>query len=342
MTSARLLAGMRRDGVSGAIGLALLLWTGIPQVALAQALPVGESEILVDFKDFEPPQAPESVAIDKVGNAFVSFFEGSTWKFTRDLEPVPVCDLTFGGGIAVDAPGNAYVIGVRFVPEFIVAVFRIPRRGGACEVFADVTGAMARPNALAFDKIGNLYVTDSARGQIHRITRGGAVEMWLDDVLLHPVPLDGAPDFIVGANGIQYWQGSLIVANTTQQTLVRIPIRSNGSAGAAEVLYSVDVNRGGPVFFPDGLALDVHGNIYAADGLSSQLVKVWADGTYAEIVAAAFAGDPLEGPTAVAFGSGMGDRKNMFVTNSGAIDPMATGNSSLIRIGIGSPGNPLP
>lgn len=318
--------------------LALLLTFPFAAVALAEALPEGQAEVVVNFV---PPQAPDGVVIDKTGNVFVSFFMGDAWKFPVDADPSPVCELFFGGGLAVDGSGNVFVIGLRFEPAFIVGVFRIPRDGGECEHIPG-TEIISRPNALAFDKIGNLYVTDSTLGRIYRITPEGLVDLWIDDPLLHPVALPGDPAFIVGANGVQHWQRSLIVANTTQMSLVRIPIRNDGSAGAAEELYGVASNPGGPVFFPDGLALDVLGNIYATDALSSQLVRVSADGTHAEIFAAAFSGAPLDGPTSVAFGTGTGERKNMFVTNSGIIDPAAIGAPSLIRIGTGVPGNPLP
>lgn len=334
----RRLTDMLSRRIPGAVALAVLICMPVPHAAVAEALPAGESEVLVDFV---PPLAPDAVAVDKTGNVFVSFFVGDAWKFAPGADPVPVCELFFGGGLAIDPSGNAFVIGVRFEPVFVVGVFRIPRDGGECEHIPG-TEIAVRPNALAFDNIGNLYLTDSTIGRIFRIAPDGAVELWIDDPLLHPVPLPGDPGFIVGANGIQYWQGSLIVANTTQKSLVRVPILADGSAGTAGVLYGVAANPGGPVFFPDGLALDVHGDIYATDALSSQLVRVSADGMHAEIFAAAFAGDPLDGPTAAAFGTGMGDRKNMFVTNSGFIDPAATGSPSLIRIGTGVPGNPLP
>jgi sugar lactone lactonase YvrE len=336
--SVKLLGGSGYIGVARSAALALLIGVPVSHSALAEALPAGDSEALVEF---EPPQYPGSVAVDKRGNVLVSFVEGGVMKYASDGPPSLACDVQFSRGLAVKADGDAFVVGLRLTPEFLLGVFHIPRDGSPCTHIPG-TGQIEQPNALAFDNTGNLYVTDHAPGRIYRIMPGGAVELWIEDPLLAPVPFPGDPGFVVGANGIQYWKSSLIVANTTQQSILQIPILPDGRPGSVEIHYSVADNPGGPVFFPDGLALDVHGNVYAADALSSQIVRVSADGSYAEILAAAFAGDPLDSPTSLEFGTGKGDRKNMFVVNSGLIGPSAMGRPSLIRIGTGVPGNPLP
>jgi sugar lactone lactonase YvrE len=336
--SERMLGGSGRRGLTAAAGLALLVALSVPHGTLAGALSMGDSEVQIVF---EPPQFPDTVAVNKRGDVLVSFVLGGVWNFTAGAAPSLVCDVDFSRGLAVKADGDAYVVGVRLSPTFLLGVYRLPRDGGPCTHLPG-TDQIAQPNALAFDKVGNLYVTDHDPGRIYRISPGGTVDLWLEDPLLAPVPLPGDPGFVVGANGIQYWQGSLLVANTTQRSILRVPILPEGSPGPVAVLYDVAANPGGPVFFPDGLALDVHGNVYAADAISSQIVRVSADGSYAEILAAAYAGHPLDSPTSLAFGTGKGNRKNLFVTNSGLIGPSAMGMPSLIRIGTEVPGNPVP
>jgi sugar lactone lactonase YvrE len=329
-----------RRGLMFLVGIVLMVAVLTPERVQAQLLPEGASEVVANFDG--PFQNPEGVAVDKSGNVFVSFFDplGQVWKFTPNGDTPVVCSLTVALGLAVDAPGNAFVAGGTLTAEgLLTAVFRIPREGGPCEQIPG-TEQIVNPNALAFDKVGNLYVTDSLLGRIYRTSPGGQVELWSDDPLLS---FADPPNFAeVGANGIQYWKGSLIVANTDLVSILRIPVLDDGSAGAVEVLHNAFVDPG-PLFIPDGIALDTNGDIYVADPGLSQLVRVARDGSFAELVAAAPSGAPLDSPTSLTFGTGMQDRKNVFMANSAVFDPTDPPQGpSLVKIGTGTPGNPLP
>jgi sugar lactone lactonase YvrE len=301
----------------------------LPANARAEALPVGEGVVVRAAMGIPP----EGVAVDKTGQIFVSDFGGRILKLTQG-DQFQVCQTPPPAlGLTVDASGNAYVAATG-------GVYRIDRDGSGCSAISGTEG-ITYPNALAFDKVGNLYVTDSVEGKIYRIsTWGNVVELWADDPLFKPWPLPD-PTLIVGANGIQYWRGSLIVANTSQFKIIRIPIRDDGSAGTAEVLFDA-LTPTGPLFVPDGITLDVYGNIYIADPAFSQLVRVAADGQAVEILANGFAGAPLDNPTSLAFGTGKGDRKNVYMVNAAIFGPPDEPGPSLVKFGTGNPGNPLP
>ena len=69
--------------------------------------------------------------------------------------------------------------------------------------------------------------------------------------------IPGVPQ--VGANGIAFTRAdkALLVGNTSDGTLVKIPIKKDGTAGTASIISH-------DVLGADGLALDVKGNIYVA------------------------------------------------------------------------------
>ena len=331
--------------------MATVLMAGAVSVG-AGALPKGEIDLVISF-DTNLGEHPEGVAVDKSGNVFVSMtYLGEIWKITPhgDLSVFySGLDSTGFGvlGLAVDSPGNVFAVVASMNPS-TQGVYRISRDGTTAERIPGTEG-MFFPDGLAFDKRGNLYVTEAHEGAIYRVPRRGAAGLWLQHPLLEGTGL--LYGFVkVGANGIQYSRNSLIVANTEQCLLVQVPILPDGSAGEPEILYDASV-PGFPIgwFMPDGIALDAHGNVYVADPAWSQIVFVAADGSRAAPMATAET--LLDNPTSLAFGTGKGDRKNIFIANYDLVPPeeeAAWGlpvnhdGPSLLKIGAGRPGKPLP
>jgi sugar lactone lactonase YvrE len=193
------------------------------------------------------------------------------------------------------------------------------------------TEAILFPNDLTFDKRGNLYVTDAAGGAVWRIGGSGSVELWAD----HPL-LQGTGDlglgFPYGANGIAFSHGRVIVANTERGMLVAIPIEPAGDAGEPTVLAESRALIG-----VDGIAFDVHGNVYAAVNGQNTLVAARIDGS---IDVLATATDGLNQPSTVAFGTGMRDNQTLFFVNFAVFSPAPTPGVLEVRVGV--PGQPLP
>jgi sugar lactone lactonase YvrE len=277
---------------------------------------------------------PEGVAADKMGNLYVGFMPlGQIRKITADgTDPVVVQFPDPGTlGLAVDAVGNLYASHASGDPA-TGGVYRL-NRDGVLERF-DGTAQMAFPNSLAFDKRGNLYVTDSATGTIWRITSSGAAAPWLQHELLEGLgEVPGYPP--IGANGIAYWQGVLYVANTEKGLILRIPIGVDGSPDEPEILADSP-----DVYGPDGLALDVFGNIYAALVFQDKLVRIDPDdGSVTEL---ATIDDGLDEPASLAFSTQKGDRQAVFVTNFSVIPEDGGAGPALLKVEIGVPGMPLP
>ena len=304
------------------------------------------------FPAFIPLASSEGVAVDKVGNVYVSVREGGhgkILKFSPTGQGSLFADLGPGdvGGLAVDAPGNVYAA----TPT---GVFRVSRRGKAVRLPG--TEQIVGANALAFDSRGNLYVTESSlapraadlspqsslgQGGVWRITPRGDVDLWLESELLSGTcTVLGVP---VGANGIVYLHssgrggptassrcaghgGALYIANTEKGLILRVPILPDGSPGLLDTWVS-QIEEPYPLFgtlptVPDGLSVDIHGNIYAALVACAAVVRFDAVDRSQETIARynVFAPDPadplfalLDTPASLAFGTGKGGRTKLFV-----------------------------
>ncbi|HXJ65413.1 MAG TPA: SMP-30/gluconolactonase/LRE family protein, partial [Actinomycetota bacterium] len=181
------------------------------------------------------------------------------------------------------------------------------------------------------DKQGTIYATDSISGAVWRIPRGGSAAIWAQSPLLQGNGAAGL-GFPLGANGIALRHGRVIVSNTEGGSLVRIPVERDGSAGTPAVIA-----QGPNLFGADGVALSVHGNIYVAVNSQSTLLCVDPGGSITTLATSA---DGLENPASPAFGTGMGERKTLFLTNFAVF--AASPNPALLAASVGEPGQPLP
>jgi sugar lactone lactonase YvrE len=313
---------------------ALILGLVLTTSAIA---PVLADTTVKTIATFDPAagELPEGIAVDKVGNMYFTFDPlGEVWKIRPGGTPSLLKAFGDPGalGLAVDAPGNVYVARETFNPA-THGVWRIDRDAAAERLAGSEN--IVYPNSLAFDKLGNLYVTDTILGAVWRFPPNGTAELWLQHELLEGLNLPEIPiPFPLGANGIAFRQGNLYVANTEKAHIVRIPVLDDGSAGESQIVAE------GPALFPlDGIALDVHGNIYALVIAQSTLVRI--DPANGSITTLATANDGLDFPASLAFGTGKSDRQSVFVTNF-AIGPPGGAGPAILKIDVGIPGMPLP
>jgi sugar lactone lactonase YvrE len=328
-----------------------------------------------EFPDFTQMEAgPEGVAIDNSGNVYVSMGvpAGHTelWKFDRVGAGTLMTTLPgpSPAGLAVDANGKHVYAAQQFV-----GVFKVDMDGGV--ELVPGTNAIVVPNSLAFDKNGNLYITESfsfdvddgidyyplcdftgvpggppfdgnfGRGGIWVVPKGGEAELLMRHDLLTgvcaPIPIP----FPIGANGLAYRQGNLIVANTEKALLLEIPIVETDLLGDISEIADlsglvIDGFTFGPTMI-DGIALDVHGDVYAAIVTGNAIVAVSRDGSAPEVLATDV--DGLTFPASLAFGTGNGERSSVFVTNL-AFEPYPPflAGPGVTKIEVGQPGMPLP
>jgi sugar lactone lactonase YvrE len=92
----------------------------------------------------------------------------------------------------------------------------------------------------------------------------------------------------------------------------------------------------------DGIAMDVHGNVYALLVLQHKLVKIEPDdGTITLLLDEE---DGLWNPASLAFGTGRGDRKSLFIANYAVLPPEPPNSlgPAVLKFGVGVSGLPLP
>jgi sugar lactone lactonase YvrE len=307
---------------------------------------IGNLEVVKAFED-SPNHLPEGITIDKPGNIYVSlgppFFVGGGYgavlRISPDGEGTILVEYPNGpapAGMAVDASGNLY--------------YTLIEPGGTHGGVYRVTGAgsserlpgtenMIVPNGLALDKQGNLFASDSVLGAIWRIPSGGSVpaEIWLEHELI-----SGCTAQDLGANGIAFWEGNLFVANTSRGALVHVPVMTDGSPGEPSVIAgNLDCEPEG-LFSMDGIALDVHGNVYALLVLQNKLVRI--DPTDGSTTLLLDEDDGLWNASSLAFGTGKGDRKSLFMVNYAVLPPEPANSlgPAVLKLDIGVPGLPLP
>jgi sugar lactone lactonase YvrE len=312
--------------------------------AVIQTSASGEVEVVKAFED-SPSHLPEGITIDKAGKIYVSlgppFFVGggfgAVWELSPDgTEASVLAEYPEGpapAGLAVDPQGNVY-FALPNLGQPGGGVFRLTDDGAE---LIPGTESMVVPNGLALDKGGDLFASDSVTGFIWRIPGGGTApaEIWYQGE-----PTAGCPEDI-GANGIAFWKGDLYVANTSKGTLVRIPVLPNGSPGEGEVIAGDPDCEAEGLFGMDGIAFDTHGNVYALLVMQNKVVRIDpSDGTTTTLLTEE---DGLWNPASVAFGTGKGERKSIFITNYAVIEPPEDNlGPAVLKYDVGVPGLPLP
>src|SRR5919204_6602506 len=252
------------------------------------------------------PNVPESITIDQEGDIFVS-------------APLAgkVLELPAGATQAstfVTLPGA--VLGVRLNDEG--DLYAAVLGAGLFEVPAGTTTPVkvASPppgsteffwNGMAFDQRGNLYVSESAAGEIWRLGMDGSFTRWSSSPLLLGTLLPGPCGLVhpaiaagfgpIGANGVFFnKRGDMLVNNTDLGTVVRIPVNADGSAGTPTVFAGPDCLLWGA----DGGAMDTEDNLYVTANSGDKIVRVDPMGHFVLFSDSSL----LHFPTDMAFGTG--------------------------------------
>jgi sugar lactone lactonase YvrE len=246
-------------------GLATFLTQTIPAAAFDR----GHAEIFAVLP--AGATGPEGLTVAANGDVYVATFGFNTAGSVAGPGKIYVYNddghllrtLTVAGS-------SANLLGLAFHPsthallviDFGVAkVLNVDPHTGSASVFMTVTGS-AGLNALTFDSLGNVYVSDSFQGIIWKTgAGGGAATAWVTDPSLATT---GVPPF--GANGLGFNKAgsALFVANTGNDTVVKIPV-TGGTPGTPAVFVN-SINGA------DGLVLDDHDNLWVAANQSDEIV----------------------------------------------------------------------
>lgn len=225
--------------------------------------------------------------------------------------PTPVSGKGFASGMLLH--GNDLYGGlVSFVPDVQPGIYKAVK-GQPATLFAK-HAEMVFPNGMVFDDAGQMYITDSAAGAVFRVSASGEVTKWASGPLLA-----GGKDgcgagkgvgvpFDIGANGIALDGNNLIVTNTDQGSVLRIPVNADGTAGTVATIAGPDCAA---LNGADGLTIAPDGDYVVAVNHQNKLVRVDGAGKITTLLS----GAPLDFPASVTFDGGA-----LYVSNFAFLD----------------------
>lgn len=156
------------------------------------------------------------------------------------------------------------------------------------------------PNYIAFDANGGYFLSDSGEfrktnGSILYFDVHGHGQVW------HAGPFNFA-------NGLAIHGSWLYIVTSFQPGVERVKILPDGSAGQREVFCTL------PETVPDGVAFDIHGNLYVSCYAPNRIYKVEPDRT-TTVWIDDWEAHTLSNPTNIAFGGDGHDQ--LFTSNLG-------------------------
>lgn len=293
-------------------------------------------EVIATF-DPDALEVPESIATDHAGNLYVSLaLTGEVSRIAPSGEvetlaqlpiaiPLEPCFGFVGGQTGLTyTPWGLYVNvnscdtdarGIWWVSTHTGHLAKVA--GLAPEVFA---------NGIAH-RFGYLYASDSFSGRILRAPAwGGQASVWIEDPRLDPVPNPFSP---IGANGVQFYENELYVANSSTGQIIAIEVSHDQSAGASRVHATLEHPC-------DDFAFDLYGTIYCGTNPTNSIVAIYPDGE-TEIVLEG--GEFLDGPSSLAFGRNH-DQHTLYIDNASFPFYPNQGNPSVIALELEVPGYP--
>ena len=261
--------------VTAALGLAFGVLT-----APAGAWDRGDVDVLTVLPDATPgkPSSVEGLTVGPDGNIYVPTFgfnaAGPLTGNSVLYIIAPEGNLLRKVSIAGSSP---HMLGLAFNPinGFLLVldfgagkVLHVDPNTGLSSVFMVPTLTGSGLNALTFDKLGNVYVSNSFNGAIWKTGPNGGTTptIWSDDPLLAP-GTGLTPPF--GANGVEFNNAGTVmyVANTAFHQIIQIPVNPDGSAGTASI-FITGINA------PDGIAVDKNDNLWICANQEDDIIVI--------------------------------------------------------------------
>jgi len=267
---------------------AALASLAVPQAAVAAPQQVGVIQnfgpnLLADCPN------PEGIAIDPTGNLYAASFPA----FQPVRTPSANICVVSPAGVLIDKilvppgpAGSTNLLGELFEPGqgLYVVDFangtpgfgRLLRVDPATHSITTLVTRFAAANGIAQDRHRNLFVSDSFEANIVKVAPDGSTSsVWVSSPLL---AVQGFPPF--GANGVAFDrdQKNMYVANTSNDTIVRIPVLDDGSAGTP-VVFAAGGDATGVLDGADGIMFDATGNLYVCANQANEIQVLAPDGT---------------------------------------------------------------
>lgn len=235
--------------------------------------------------------------------------------------------FNFPAGVAVDSAGNVYVSDQNHIIRKITPA-------GVATTFAGTVGVAGydntpgsvkfnRPEGMAVDAAGNVYVADTSNARIRKITAAGSVSSLAGGTGYGHVDGPAATAQFAAPTGVTVdGSGTVFVVERENHAVRQITsggvVSTIAGAGAqrGQVNGNIAVSR---FFGPDGLTFDTSGNLFAVDRHNSAIRKITTAGDVTSFAGGVFAGSEDNTGTAARFrfpsGIGIDASNNLYVAD---------------------------
>lgn len=238
---------------------------------------------------------PVGIACDQQGNVYVgdasnhrirkitpagvvSTFAGSTQGFTNGTGGAALFNLP--AGLWCDASGTIYTADIaNYAIRKISAGAVVSTMAGGSEGSLDGTGAVAQfqyPVGVCADAQGNIYVADNKNHRIRKVTPAGVVTTFAGSSTMGDADGTGAAAQFQEPYGIcADAQGNIYVADNVAHRIRKITPAGVVTTIAGSTGGFQDGNGAAAKFdSPDGICVDVQGNLYISDYNNNCIRKI--------------------------------------------------------------------
>jgi len=273
---------------------------------------------------------PSGVAIDAGGSVYIS---DSSNNRVRRVAPdgtisTAVASLNsptgLGGptglngpnGLAFDSSGALYIADTnshvirKLLNGSVTTVAGVDGQFGNDGDAGMATDAhLETPNAVAFDRAGNMYIADSGNNRIRVVSRDGTIQQFAGDAQ-QGLPGQGGDNGPATSAQLNYPRalaidpnGNVYIADFFNDRVRMVSAASQTITTVAGTGVRGDAGEGGPatqaeLALPSGLAFDNLGNLYIADALSNRICLL-VNGTLGRVAGGNGAGDTGDGGPAL-------------------------------------------
>ena len=250
---------------------------------------------------------PHAVSVDISGNVYIAdtwnnkvrmvtktgifttFAGTGTWGSSGDGGAATSAQLADPTGVAVDISGNVYIADhgnqkIRMVSSngIVTTIAGSGAWGSYGDNGAATSAQLYYPYGVSVDISGNVYIADSFNNKIRMVTSTGII------TTIAGTGTQGSYGDNGAATSAQLYQpygisvdisGNVYIADYAQRSRIRMVTKAGIITTYAGTGTPGDGGDGGPatsaqVYGPEGVAVDISGNVYIADTFNNKIRKV--------------------------------------------------------------------